>query len=233
MRKNQKCIYICARHPVFNQESVIQFENFSALDSSFLYKNLLANQIEVVTGLGSGIEIVYYLNVDDNNYVPSNFFPENSNIFFATGANMVYNMEVLDQKYFSLFENNILIHSNSIGISNKNINRIFDLLSIEDDSLVIGKSVNNKVPFIGFNKISRKLMIKLFEIDFDYEQFLLESGKSEMFLNTLEGSQLIENFEDFKKLYIELSKKESVSYCSQESHERFTHLFIEYRDLLR
>ena len=76
-------------------------------------------------------------------------------------------------------------------------------------------------------------MVKLFEVEFDYEQFLLEAGKNELFINTLDGFQLIENFNDFNSLYLELSGKESASYCSQESHERFTNLFIEYRDLLK
>ena len=118
-------------------------------------------------------------------------------------------------------------------VRHRQSDKMFDLLSIEDDSLVIGKSITNKVPFIGFNNIDRKLMIKLFEVKFDYEKFLLEAGKRELFINTLDGFQLIEGFEDLKNLYLELSKKESESYCSQESHERFTNLFIEYRDLLR
>jgi len=66
----------------------------------------------------------------------------------------------------------------------------------------------------------------------EYDKFLLEAGKSDLFLNTLNGFQLIENFSEFKYLYIELSKKESLSYCSQQMHERFTNLFIEYKDLL-
>ncbi len=72
----------------------------------------------------------------------------------------------------------------------------------------------------------------MFAAALDYDTFLLEAGKSDLFLNTLNGFQLIENFSDFKNLYIELSKKESLSYCSQQMHERFTNLFIEYKDLL-
>jgi hypothetical protein len=232
MHKKQKCIYIFARHPIFNTESVPKFENLSCADSSFLYSNLMANYFELLSGLASETEIVYSVDIEDNAFIPLNFFPENSKIFFATGGNIVYNMEVLDQNYFSLFEYNIFIRSDAIGISEQNIKKIFDLLSIEDDALVIGKG-NNKIPFIGFNSISRKLMVKLLEVEFNYEKFLLESGKSELFINTLDGFRLIENFSDLKNLYIGLSKKESISYCSQESHERFTHLFIEYRDLLK
>ncbi len=233
MTEKQKCIYIYSGHPIFNPDSVTIFENLSSADSSFLYTSLIENTIEILTGLSSGIEIIYSLDIEDNDNIPLNFFPQNSKIFFATTGNTAYNLDVLDQNYFSLYENNIFIRSNTIGVSQQNINKVFDLLSFEDNTLVIGKSKNNKIPFIGFNKISRKLMLKLFEINFDYEKFLLEAGKSEMYINTLENFQQIENFEDFRNLYFELSEKESESYCSQESHERFTNLFIEYRDLLK
>ena len=41
------------------------------------------------------------------------------------------------------------------------------------------------------------------------------------------------DIQDFKTLYKELSKKESLIYCSQNMHEKFTHLFIEYKELLK
>lgn len=233
MSGKQECIYIYANHPIFHPDSVTGFDKLSSSDSSSLYKSLLENFFEVLSGLNSRSDVIYSLDVEDDGYVPANFFPKNVKIFFGTAGNIVYNLEVLSQNYFSLFENNIFIRFDAIGISEQNINRIFDLLSIEDNSLVIGKSNNNKVPFIGFNKISRKLMKKLFAVKFDYEKFLLEAGKNESFIHTLDGFQLIENFNDFKNLYIELSKKESNAYCSQNSHERFTNLFIEYRDFLK
>jgi hypothetical protein len=52
------------------------------------------------------------------------------------------------------------------------------------------------------------------------------------FVNVLNGSLFIEDINDFKILYRELSKKESLNYCSQNIHEKFTHLFIEYKELL-
>ena len=194
MLKKQKCIYIYAANPIFNPDSVMKFEKISQLDSAFLFSNLLANYFELTSGLVKETEIVYCINVEDNDFIPQKFFPANSKIFFAASGNLVYNMEVLDQRYFSPFENNILIRSDAIGFSNQNINKVFDLLSIEDDSLVIGRSINNKIPFIGFNTIDRDLIIKLFEVDFDYEQFLPEAGKRELFINTMDGFQIIERF---------------------------------------
>jgi hypothetical protein len=74
------------------------------------------------------------------------------------------------------------------------------------------------------------------EIDwnnFNYDNFLLFTSKHEHFLHVIDNFLVIRNMEDFRNLYNELSKKESLEYCSQKMHEKFTHLFIEYKDLLK
>ena len=232
MHKKKNCIYVLSLHPVFNGKAAPKFENLSLQDSTILYSHLLANFIEIFASTDLSFELVFCLNEKDENYIPRNFFPDDSIIFFNTSENIISNIERLEEKYFSIFENNILIRANVIGLSEKTIQKIFNLLAIEDDVLVIGKSINKKVTLLGFNKLEINLLDEMFSRVLDYDKFLLEAGKSDLFLNTLNGFQLIENFSDFKNLYIELSKKESLSYCSQQMHERFTNLFIEYKDLL-
>jgi len=232
MHKKKNCIYVLSLHPVFNTEAAPQFENLSLRDSILLYSHLLANFIEIFGDIDLGFELVFCLNEKDENYIPKIFFPDDSILFFNTSENINSKLEQLEQNYFSIFENNILIRANVIGVSEKTIQKIFNLLAIEDDVLVIGKSINKKVVLLGFNNPEINLLDEMFSAALDYDTFLLEAGKSDMFLNTLNGFQLIENFSDFKNLYIELSKKESLSYCSQQIHERFTNLFVEYKDLL-
>ncbi|TDJ55792.1 MAG: hypothetical protein E2O46_02145 [Ignavibacteria bacterium] len=232
MHKKKNCIYVLSLHPVFNTEAAPQFENLSLRDSILLYSHLLANFIEIFGDIDLGFELVFCLNEKDENYIPKIFFPDDSILFFNTSENINSKLEQLEQNYFSIFENNILIRADVIGVSEKTIQKIFNLLAIEDDVLVIGKSINKKVVLLGFNNPEINLLDEMFSAALDYDTFLLEAGKSDMFLNTLNGFQLIENFSDFKNLYIELSKKESLSYCSQQIHERFTNLFVEYKDLL-
>ena len=232
MHKKKNCIYVLSLHPVFNGKAAPKFENLSLQDSTILYSHLLANFIEIFASTGLSFELVFCLNEKDENYIPRNFFHDDSIIFFNTSDSVISNIERLEEKYFSIFENNILIRANVIGLSEKTIQKIFNLLAIEDDVLVISKSINKKVTLLGFNKLEINLLDEMFSTVLDYDKFLLEAGKSDLFLNTLNGFQLIENFSDFKNLYIELSKKESLSYCSQQMHERFTNLFIEYKDLL-
>jgi len=232
MHKKRNCIYVLSLHPVFNGEAVPKFENLSLRDSILLYTHLLANFIELFADIDLNFELVFCLNEKDENCIHKNFFPDDSIIFYNTSENINSNFEQLEQNYFTIFENNILIKADVIGVSEKTIQKIFNLLAIKDDVLVIGKSINKKVALLGFNNPEINLLDEMFSTALDYDAFLLEAGKSDMFLNTLTEFQLIENFSDFKNLYIELSKKESLSYCSQQMHERFTNLFIEYKDLL-
>ena len=232
MHKKKNCIYVLCLYPVFNGEAAPKFENLSLRDSNLLYSHLLANLIELFTDSDLKFELVFCLNEKDENYIPGNFFPDESIIFIKTSENNNSNLELLGKNYFSNFENNILIRADVIGISEITIQKIFNLLTIEDDVLVIGKSTNKKVALLGFNNLEINILDEMFSTTPDYDNFLIETGKSDLFLNTLNGFQLIENFSDFKNLYIQLSKKESLAYCSQQMHERFTNLFIEYKDLL-
>ena len=232
MNKKKNCIYILSLHPIFNSAAVPKFEKLSLRDSILLYSQLLANFIDNFSKTDLKFELVFCLEEKDEDYIPGKFFPNESKIFINTSENESSNVERLAKNYFSGFENNIIIRADVIGISEKTIKKIFNLLAIEDDVLVIGKSINKKVALLGFNNLEMNLLDEMFSTTLEYDNFLIEAGKSDLFLNTLNGFQLIENFIDFKNLYIELSKKESLAYCSQQMHERFTNLFIEYKDLL-
>ena len=65
-----------------------------------------------------------------------------------------------------------------------------------------------------------------------FGKFLSSISSKDIFIHSLDNILSINDFEDIKKLYIELSKKESLSYCSQKMHESFNDLFIEYKELL-
>jgi hypothetical protein len=77
-----------------------------------------------------------------------------------------------------------------------------------------------------------KLFESLLTFNQNYISVLNHLTNRDILIHTLDGYLSIDDFEDIKKLYIELSKKESLSYCSPTLHERFNDLFIEYKDLL-
>lgn len=230
--KKKNCIYVICFYPIFNNKAVPVFEKLSLTDSALLYSHLLTNFFELFAKTDLKFDVVFCLDKRDENHIPGKFFPEGSKILINTSENYNSNLEHLAKNFFSSFENNLLIRSDVLGISEKYIRKIFNLLAIEDEVLVIGKSINKKVTFLGINNLELNLVDKIFSTTLDYDKFLIQAIKKELLLHTLIGFQLIENFDDFKRLYNELSKKESLDYCSEHMHERFTNLFIEYKDLL-
>lgn len=106
-------------------------------------------------------------------------------------------------------------------------------MSIEDEAIVLGRSINESLSFFGFNSFNKEIFEETDLLDLNYDSFLNRAAKYEHFIHVLDNFMLIKNIEDFKELYYRLSKKESFAYCSQEIHERFTNLFIEYKDLLK
>jgi len=109
----------------------------------------------------------------------------------------------------------------------------FNLLNIDDESLLIGKSKEGVIGVFGFNSYSVDIFNCLVKSDFNYNAFLSCIKTFNHFIHTLNDILLIKNIEHFKQLYIELSQKKSMEYCSQQMHEKFTHLFIEYKELLK
>ena len=171
MHKKKNCICVLSLHPVFNGEAAPKFENLSLRDSILLYSHLLANFIEVFADIDLSFELVFCLNEKDENYIPRNFFPDDSIIFFNASENINSNLERLEHDYFSIFENDILIRADVIGVSEKTIQKIFNLLAIEDDVLVIGKSINKKVALLGFNNPEINFLDKIISAALDYDKF--------------------------------------------------------------
>ncbi|MGB5531077.1 MAG: hypothetical protein WBQ32_14015, partial [Ignavibacteriaceae bacterium] len=80
--------------------------------------------------------------------------------------------------------------------------------------------------------IERVLIDPLISSNRNFQNYLNFISSKDIFIHTLEGFISIDDFEDIKKLYIELSKKESLSYCSPKMHESFNDLFVEYKEKL-
>lgn len=228
--KTETAIYIFAPHPVFNPVMVRSFENFDKADSVILYSTLIENLIEIISSLKIHSDKFLILSTEDENLFKLNA----SEIFKVKYLTENFRSEL--QEYLAKkslnYQNNFLILSDSIGISIDTISNCLNLLNIEDDSLVIGKTYSGFISFLAFNNITRETIDYLFQSNFNYMKFLSQLDTCPAFINIMEKFQRIISHNDFKKLYIELSNKVSLTYCSQEMHERFTHLFIEHKELL-
>lgn len=228
---SDSAIYIIAPHPVFNPAAVKGFADFDKADSVILYSTLLENILEVVSSLKLVTDNYLLMNYEDEtlfrpsepNTLTINFLPDDYE------ENLLKFLSGFSEKYVK----NYLILADSIGISSEIITHCSNLLNREDDALIIGKTFSGFISCLAFNKSNINYFEHLFKSEYDYMKFLSRLDSCSAFINIIEKLQRITSIDDFIKLYVELSKKDSLNYCSQEMHERFTHLFIEHKELLQ
>lgn len=215
-----------------NLIEVREYQNLTSNYSVYLNTLLYSNWLEILSELKEHYDIIYFLHETDKDHLPKYFLPENATtIFYDNKIHINLHDSLL--KFISANNSKTLIlFSNSIGINNKDINRIFNLLQSDEPSIVLGKTEKDQLIFICSFGIDKELIDPILESDRDYGKYLTSISRKDIFINTMDNFLSINDFEDIKKLYIELSKKESLSYCSSKMHESFNDLFIEYKDLL-
>jgi hypothetical protein len=201
--------------------------------SSLLFSALYENYREVFNEIKDDCTLVYLLDENDKDDKPDYIKESIPEISWVNTDSLNNEIKNLNDRYFKRYHNNLMIFSHSIGISPSDIKKIFSLLEIEDESVFIGRGNDERISLLGFNSYNEDLFGNIKEDRNHYNEMLIKAGKEENFVHTLNNYMLIETREDFIKLYNELSKKESLQYCSQTIHEKFTHLFIEYKELLK
>jgi len=233
MNKINSSVYLFPMSASFNSWNVPLFEGMDLIHSSMLYSTLYENSSEILEAFNSKINCVYVFDEKDKELIPEKFKTEGTNLFLGDTENKIDILQGLSEKYFNKYHNNLIIFSDAICITSNDINQAMNLLSIEDEAVVIGKTSTGSVAFLGFNTYNSDFFREIDWKNFTYDNFLLYASKHEHFLHVINNFLAVKTIEDFKTLYKELSKKESLAYCSQNMHEKFTHLFIEYKDLLK
>ena len=226
-------IYIVSMMPVFDERSVSPLGELDKNHTSQLYANLILNHKENLDKIVNNTLINYYFDEQDRNFLPEIFRKENAGRIFNNSENPYQVIKNIIDKNFSLASINLIIFANSIGFSSSELKRILDLLTIESDAVVIGKSLNQGVSFIGFNYLNQELINDIHWDGLKFDSLLHKVNKFDNFVYVWENSLVVNSEKDFKLLYSELSKKGSLEYCSQQMHEKFTHIFIEYKDILK
>lgn len=230
--KSNSSICLFSNSAKFNKEAIPDFESFGRDDSFLLYSSLFLNYKEILEQLPKTINIILCFDNKDKDFLPEELNGNNFEIVFGDTADKKSLLKTMSDKYFNNSNNNIIIFSDSIGIT-QDIQKTFNLLQIDDEVVVLGKTKNDKIAFIGFNSFNKELFLDITWDNLTYDYLLAKVNKHDNLIHVLGNHMLINSIADFKNLYAELSKKESLAYCSQNMHERFTHLFIEYKELLK
>jgi hypothetical protein len=232
MRTNSS-IFLLTPFAIFNKDKTQIFESLDAHSSVHLYTTFMLNYKEILDPLRDKFSIHYCFDENDRNYLPDIFSVLNDKIIYFNSEEKPSFIKSLSEKYFGSYNSSIVLFSNSIGVTAEDILKTVTLLTTDEPAAVVGKAMKHKAAFIGFNNLAH---FPAYENDFnemDFDQIIYNASKHDIFLNVIGNYLVVKDLEDFKTLYIELSKKESLSYCSHSIHEQFTSLFIEYKDLLK
>ena len=229
----QNAVYIIPPYSLFNRLNDNNFGQLTDEDYIFLKSTLYLNLLENVNLKQDKVDIYKIFDFSDKDLLPAEFVNETQKIIFGNFNNLKLLFKELSGKEFFSHKNNLIVFSDVINIRSSDIELYFNLLGIDENSLVLAKSCNGEIKVFGFNNYSDDLFKHLTDSSFIMENFLSYNNSCAYFINTLSDLITLANTNDFKKLYSELSQKKSNEYCSQQMHERFTHLFIEYKDLLK
>ena len=229
---NKNSVVIVADSPIINPKEIRSYPNLSVNYSVYLNTLLYSNWLEIFSDFKEQVEIYTLLNERDMEYIPKYFLPDGLHTITYNEPQLTSLSEYFLKKPLPINAKSLVLFYNSIGLRINDILRIFNLIQTEEPSIVIGKSVDEKIILACSNGLDGELMNPILTSERKYDQYLSSITSKDIFIHTLDGFLSIDNFEDIKKLYIELSKKESLSYCSQKMHENFNDLFIEYKELL-
>lgn len=228
---NKHSIIVLCEPPIFNPTMVNPFHNLNIQYSVYLNTLVISNWIETFSK-SDNFNISILINEVDEEFIPHNLIPTHCKIISHTGLEKIGNSESIFNEGTDNNVKLLILYFNTVGMKGSDIQRAFELVSQEEASIVIGKSNKDKLVFNCSFSNDVEIIDSFLNSERDYNIYLNKISNRDFFIHTFNRFLSIDNFEDIKNLYVELSKKESLAYCSQKMHENFNDLFIEYKDLL-
>lgn len=232
MMKNN-AVYILPVNSIREQAKNELFNKFSSKDYEYFRIAACLNLIENLVTRKDKFDIFISLNNYDKEKITAEFNDQQLNIIPHNNSDLKTLLTDLSFNKFSFYKNNFLIISDVIDFRATDLDKHLSVLGIDDKAFSISKSQHGNIKIFGFNNFNDELIKYLVESDFVLDNFLIYNKSCAYYVNILNDVLEISNQDDFKKLYSELSLKSSYEYCSEKMHERFTHIFIEYKDLLK
>lgn len=209
-----------------NQDVILSDDEIFSL-KILLLENLIENILTIA--LNNKLELSILLTEPELNFFEGkllNQLTDKINIqLFSNSEKFLDNIKI-STKFF-------LILSDTMGLSSEELTDTTNLILSDENVLVISKSENNEINYIASNHFDYTLIRILLENNISYDEFLSKIKPDLFFIHTKGGNFRVNSFTNFKLLYKKLSSKESMLYCSNNMHEKFTNHFIEYRDYLK
>ncbi|GAB1349514.1 hypothetical protein MASR1M107_17280 [Ignavibacteriales bacterium] len=220
--------------PVFNLFAVEEFPNFDKYNSSLLRRNLLINQIEIVSSLGPSFRtmaIFHQFDISAERLDELERFEQLEMLFYEEGNESQVIREILEDSSES--KSLILIVNPFVmGLKPEDYQNIIRQVDLEDNIVFVCRSQNGYISAVALNYFETNQSNLMLNMSNSYDKFLKQVLMLDSRPITTTGAIVIRSTHDFKLLYEFLSGKESIPACSFEMHDRFTELFVEYKELL-
>jgi len=221
--------------PVFNLFEVEEFPHFDKSNSSFLRRNLLINQFEVVNTLDLPVKITalfHQFDISAEGLDELQRFENLEIVFYEEGNQIQIIREILEDTDEA---QNLIIAVNPLvmGLKPQDYVEMVKQVELEDETTFLIRSQNGYLSAVAFNYMESKQSDLLLNILKPYDKLLHQI----LMLNSRPitggfAGTVVKSTKDFKLLYEYLSAKESIPACSFMMHDRFTELFVEYKELL-
>ncbi len=221
-----------SKEPVFNSHKQNIYPFLREYDSIALNSTLFTTNFQNLYTLNPRLNLTLCFDNADKNHIPAEIQKANIPTLYSDLTDTESCLRLLSEKYFSSSPKNLMIFSYAIGISLSHIQKIFNLLAKDDETLVLGADNAGIISFIGFNNFDKNIFGNFKNETLTVDNILHRIDTSRYFIFIIKEFINVLTLEDFKLLYKDLSRRESWVYCSREMHERFTNLFIEYKELL-
>lgn len=232
MAENSISIVIISDRIIYRKSQENNFDALSQEDLQLLYSTLLLNLINNFEQRDFNSDFFVFINENDIDDI------QNEIVAFNLSRHEIFTYKINDgfSLVFDKIKNarqSIIVYADVMGFGIASVREFLKLLNSDDNTIVIGTSVNQSICVLGFNHQTDDLQLAIQNSERNYSKLLSLLKAEDHFIHTINGFIRVNDIESFKELYNNLSHKKSIEYCSQEMHEKFTHLFVEYKDLLK
>jgi len=221
-------------YPVFNQFEVDEFAGFDKPRTSFLYRNLLLNQLEVVHGWEGKKKITVMLHQFDVGAEGLEELQrfEDAEVIFYEAGNEGPILDELGEESLQNQELVVVVNPAVMGLTKADYLDLVNFADQEDEIVFVTRSSNGWVSSVSFNYHEAGQQSVISSIGDSWNKVLRDVAQLEARPLITTSGLVVKSRKDFRSLYDFLSSKESIPACSFEMHDRFTELFVEYKELL-
>jgi hypothetical protein len=223
MNAENVAVFIVAFHPDSYYNVADSEDNMSAQDLLSLTEILIQNNYDIC--IESSIHNIFILCDKSLENIVVN--SESHQLVFTEPEDLHRFIADKKAKYAKM----IIINANTVGLTKHKIDQMLNLLDMEDEVTLLGIDHFDKIGFTASCSYGDELLTCQID-NCNFHDLFKQVPHLEYYFILMSGIYSVTNLADFKHLYSILSQRENFNMCSKDIYDRFTELFIEYKELI-